>query len=113
MTPQIAPYGSWKSPISTADVYAKFVGLGEVQLDGNDLYWCEFRPEGRTVIVRRSPGQEVMDVTPPGYNVRTRVHEYGGGDYLVASGVVYFSNFTDQRIYRQEPGSEPVAFTRL
>ncbi|HEX9090020.1 MAG TPA: prolyl oligopeptidase family serine peptidase, partial [Anaerolineales bacterium] len=46
-------------------------------------------------------------------NVRTRVHEYGGGDYLVASGVVYFSNFTDQRIYRQEPGSEPVAFTRL
>jgi len=113
MTPQIAPYGSWKSPISAADVYAKFVGLGEVQVDREDLYWCEFRPEGRTVIVRRSPGQEVMDVTPPGYNVRTRVHEYGGGDYLVASGVVYFSNFTDQRIYRQVPGSEPAAFTLL
>jgi len=107
LAPQIATYGSWKSPISADDVFARSVGLGGIQLDGTDLYWAESRPEGRTVIVRRSAHQQPMDVTPPGYNARTRVHEYGGGAYLAAGGVVYFSNFADQRMYRQVPGSEP------
>jgi hypothetical protein len=112
MTPQIAPYGSWKSPISTDEVFAKFVDLGSPQLDGNTLYWGENRPDGRTVIVCRSSHQQTVDLTPPGYNVRTCAHEYGGGDYLAAGGVVYFSNFTDQRMYWQVPGSEPQLFTR-
>ena len=51
------------------------------------------------------------DVTPPGFNVRTRVHEYGGGAYTVDDGTIYFSNFADQRIYRQQPGKAPVAIT--
>jgi dipeptidyl aminopeptidase/acylaminoacyl peptidase len=54
-----------------------------------------------------------MDLTPAGYNVRTRVHEYGGGDYLAAGGGIYFSNFADQQMYRQVPGTEPELFTRL
>jgi dipeptidyl aminopeptidase/acylaminoacyl peptidase len=112
VTPKIASYGSWKSPIAAEDVFAKSVGLEGIRLDGDDLYWSEVRPEGRTVIVRRSPHGGTTDVTPPGYNVRTRVHEYGGGDYLVAGGVVYFSNFADQRLYRQVPGSEPEPWTR-
>jgi dipeptidyl aminopeptidase/acylaminoacyl peptidase len=113
MTPQIAPYGAWKSPISAQETFAKAVGLGGVQIDGTDLYWCEYRPDGRTVIVQRSVDGIFKDVTPGGYNVRTRVHEYGGGDYLVTGGVLYFSNFSDQRIYRQQAGSQPVAFTHL
>jgi dipeptidyl aminopeptidase/acylaminoacyl peptidase len=113
MTPQRAPYGSWKSPIAADEVFAKFVGLGGIQLDGNNLYWAESRPDGRTVIVCRSSTQQTIDLTPPGYNARTRVHEYGGGDYLAAAGAVYFSNFTDQRMYRQVPGSEPQAFTSI
>lgn len=112
MPPKIVPFGSWKSPIKTEDVFARFVGLGGIQLDGNTLYWCELRPDGRSVMVCRSPAQQPIDLTPPGYNVRTRVHEYGGGDYLVVDGVVYFSNFTDQIMYRQAPGSEPQPFTR-
>ena len=112
MTPQIAPYGSWKSPIAADDVFAKSVGLGEIQLDGNHLYWSEERPDGRTVIVRRSPPQGVTDVTPPEYNARTRVHEYGGGDYLAAGSVIYFSNFADQRLYRQASDGEPQPWTR-
>jgi dipeptidyl aminopeptidase/acylaminoacyl peptidase len=113
MTPQIAKYGSWKSPITADDVFAKFVGPGGVQRDGNNLYWSEARPDGRTVIVCRPPDQQAVDLTPPGYNARTRVHEYGGGEYLAAGGAVYFSNFADQRIYRQVPGSEPQPFTRI
>jgi len=59
------------------------------------------------VIVRRAPDGQTQDVTPPGFNVRTRVHEYGGGAFAVVGGVAYFSNFGDQRLYRQDPGAEP------
>ncbi|MDV6345346.1 S9 family peptidase [Nitrosomonas sp. Is37] len=113
MTPQIAAYGSWKSPITADDVFAKFIGLRGIQLDGNNLYWCELRPDGRTVIVCRASDKQTIDLTPPDYNVRTRVHEYGGGDYLAAGGMIYFSNFTDQQLYRQVPGEEPQSFTHI
>jgi dipeptidyl aminopeptidase/acylaminoacyl peptidase len=112
VTPKVAPYGSWKSPITAEEVFAKSIGLGGIRLDGDHLYWSEARPEGRTVIVRCSTDGETTDVTPPGYNARTRVHEYGGGAYLAAGGVVYFSNFSGQRLYRQVPGSEPEPWTR-
>lgn len=106
---QTAPYGSWKSPISAAMVAQADIRLSDVCLDGDDVYWLEGRPAegGRNVIVRRSPDGATADVTPAGFNVRTRVHEYGGGAYTVHRGVVYFSHFADQRLYRQDPGLEP------
>jgi dipeptidyl aminopeptidase/acylaminoacyl peptidase len=111
--PFVAPHGSWKSPISAEVVIAATVRLSSIALDGEDVYWLEMRPDegGRTTVVRRSPDGQTTDVTPTGYNVRTRVHEYGGGAYTVADGTVYFSNWDDQRLYRQEPGREPHAIT--
>ena len=66
---------------------------------------------GRNVIVRRSPDGTQTDVTPQPFNARTRVHEYGGGDYLAAGGSIYFSNFSDQRVHRQDAMGEPRAIT--
>lgn len=112
-TRQIAPYGSWKSPI-TADLIASgSVGLSQPRLDGDDAYWVELRPMegGRNVIVKRGQSGDRQDLNPPPTNARTRVHEYGGGDYTVAGGVVYFTNFVDQRIYRLVPGEEPQPIT--
>ena len=111
--PVTAPYGSWKSPITTGLIVAGAVGLGQIALDGDDVYWVEMRPSegGRMVVVRRGRYGERVDVTPEPYSVRTRVHEYGGGAFLVSYGVVFFSNFADQRMYRQDPGSEPRAVT--
>lgn len=114
--PKTAPYGSWSSPITSDLIVASAIGLGEIQLDGTDIYWLESRPQegGRSVIVRRGADGTVGDVTPPvttGFSVRTRVHEYGGGAYLVSGGVVYFCNDSDQRLYRQERGAAPVAIT--
>ncbi|MCH8207077.1 MAG: S9 family peptidase [Chloroflexi bacterium] len=107
------PYGSWKSPITSELIVAESVGLGQVHLDGDDVYWSEMRPSegGRNVVVRRTPDGRTSDVTPPPFNARTRVHEYGGGAFVVSEAVVYFSNFADQRLYRQEPGGEPQPLT--
>ena len=115
MPRNVAPYGSWKSPI-TADLLAStYVGLDELRIDGKDLYWNELRPanKGRNVIVQRKPDGTLTDITPTGFSARTRVHEYGGGCYLVQNGTVYFSNYTDQRFYRQDPASDPRPLTPL
>jgi dipeptidyl aminopeptidase/acylaminoacyl peptidase len=111
--PRTAPYGSWKSPISAAAIASGTVGLGHVALDARDIYWVEMRPAegGRQVVVRRTPDGRTADVTPPPLSARTRVHEYGGGAYAVSRGVVFFSNFADQRLYRQDPGAAPRPIT--
>ncbi|MDF0552755.1 S9 family peptidase [Kamptonema sp. UHCC 0994] len=110
---QIANYGSWKSPITSDLIVSGTIGLGGISLDGDDIYWMEGRPSegGRNVIVRRTSDGTIADVTPPPFNVRTRVHEYGGGAFLVADRTVYFSNFTDQRLYCQTIDSEPQPLT--
>jgi len=100
---QTAPYGSWKSPITSDLIVKESIGLGQVKMDGDDIYWIEMRPSegGRQVIVRLARDGGVVDVIAPEFNARTRVHEYGGGDYIAHDSIVYFSNFADQQLYRQ------------
>ncbi len=113
--PTVAPYGAWKSPITSGLIVAASVGLGRIAIDGDDIYWLENRPaeRGRSVLVRRSADGRQVDVTPPPFNVRTRVHEYGGGEVLVAAGEVFFVHFADQRVYRlaADAGAEPQPIT--
>ncbi len=87
--------------------------LYEPWLAERTAWWLEGRPaeSGRVVVMKSVAGSDPMDVTPAGFNVRTMVHEYGGGAYCVHKGTVFFSNFDDQRLYRQEPGATPVAIT--
>jgi dipeptidyl aminopeptidase/acylaminoacyl peptidase len=110
---RVAPYGSWESPISSDLIVRGVVGLSQVMTDHGVAYWMESRPgeDGRNVIVRRTADGSMEDVTPPPFNARTRVHEYGGGDFSVHDGTVYFSNFADQRVYRVPPGGEPEPLT--
>jgi dipeptidyl aminopeptidase/acylaminoacyl peptidase len=110
---QIAPYGSWKSPITSDLIVSSFVGLSQPLIDGDDCYWLEMRPSeaGRCVIVKRDAQGVVTDVNPAPFNARTRVHEYGGGDFAVRAGAVYFANFSDQRLYVCEGEAAPRAIT--
>src|SRR6516164_9587875 len=106
-SPKVAPYGSWKSPITSDLIVAQSISLSDVRLDGGGIYWLEGRPQeqGRSVVVRGGEGGQATDTTPQPYNARTRVHEYGGGAWTVSDGTVYFSNFADARLYRQASGA--------
>ena len=112
-SPTIAPFGSWKSPITSDLIVAQSIGLGGVVFDNNDIYLLEGRHQekGRSVLVKYSPDGQITEITPQPFNVRTRVHEYGGGSFLVNDGVVYFVNFQDQRLYQKLPNEDPKALT--
>ena len=110
---KIAPYGSWQSPITADLIASEAVRLSDVALDGPDIYWVEMRPSegGRSVIVRCPPDRQTTDITPAGFNVRTRVHEYGGRAFAVDQTSIYFCNYSDQQIYRQTPPADPEPIT--
>ncbi|HET7120784.1 MAG TPA: S9 family peptidase [Solirubrobacterales bacterium] len=113
--PEVAPYGSWRSPVSAAAVAraGRRLAAATIAADGA-VWWAEGRPEegGRVVLMRRPPGGEPEAVTPAATNVRTRVHEYGGGAWrLAAPDLVLFVDFADQRLYRQRLGEAPVPIT--
>ncbi|NJN55279.1 MAG: S9 family peptidase, partial [Anaerolineae bacterium] len=113
MNREIAPYGSWKSPITSDLIVAGSIGLGEIQLDGEAIYWLEMRPSenGRSALVKWTPDDGVEEMSAAGFNARTLVHEYGGGSFTVHDETLYFSNFVDQRVYVQYPHSEPEPLT--
>ena len=106
--PAVLPYGSWPSPIRIDDIVGAVVRLSDPWIDGDDVYWIEGRPAegGRSVLVRRSGDGYTADRTPPPFDVRSRVHEYGGGAYTVAGGTAVFSNVLDGRLYRLDPGDD-------
>jgi len=113
--PTAAPYGSWASPI-TLDLVAGEGGIAFSFLDVTEegLYWLESRPQekGRNALVFCPHGGTPVDVVPPDFNVRTRVHEYGGGAWFRDGAVVYCSNFDDSRLYRIDgPAAEPQPIT--
>ena len=105
----VAPYGAWRSPVTARLIAEGGVGIMWPQSTGESLYWTEMRPleDGRYVVVRRAPGGEIADVTPPGASARTLMHEYGGGMYVAfrneeGGESVLFSDQADQRLYRQD-----------
>jgi dipeptidyl aminopeptidase/acylaminoacyl peptidase len=102
------PYGSWRSSIRIDDIVGGTVRLTDPWIDGDEIYWIEGRPaeDGRSVLLDHSPDGTTHDVTPPPFDVRTRVHEYGGGAFTAAGGTVLFSHVADGRLYRLDPGGD-------
>lgn len=115
MPPTLAPYGSWLSPIKAEMLASAGVRLAELHSNGADLFWLEGRPleKGRGVVVRRAPDGSFHDLTPPEFNARTTVHEYGGGVYFADGQTLFFSNFADQRIYAVAVGAETNSGDRI
>ena len=105
----IAPYGTWRSAVTTQLMTEAAIGLSAFLVDGGDLYWLESRPgeAGRTCLCRRRADGAVEDVTPAPINVGSRVHEYGGGAYAVEAGRVVFSERKDGSLWLIEGAAPP------
>ncbi len=112
MNPAVAAFGEWDSPITAASLVGGAVGVGDLFVDGDDFWWSEARPDqgGRTAVVRRRDAR-VEEITPPDAYVRSLAHEYGGGAWCVASGVLYYVEVSDQRVRRLGPDGEPKLIT--
>ncbi|WP_052398217.1 S9 family peptidase [Streptomyces sp. NRRL F-5123] len=97
------PYGNWPSTITATAVSAALPQLSSLQWDGGEIHWLEGRPDsGRTVAVRHTLDGGTVDLTADSTDVRSRVHEYGGGAMLVRERVLSYVEASDQRIYRQD-----------
>ena len=105
-------FTQWEPAISAEEVLSDVIRLSEIQIEGKKAYWLEMRPaeKGRYVVVQRDETEKLRDITPSEFNVRTRVHEYGGGAYTVFNNIIYFVNFRDQRIYMQLEDSSKKKF---
>ncbi len=108
-----APFGSWKSPITSAVIASAAIRLSEITINNGDIYWNEGRPveEGRSVIVKRTDDGTLIDCIGREFNVRSKVHEHGGGSYLASDDMICFSNFKDQRVYLLRGDSPPKPMT--
>ncbi len=113
-TRQKAPYGEWLSPISAALVAAGSRSLARPYATGPNLYWLEGRATegGRMTLLRARDGGAASECTPFPFNVRTRVHEYGGAAYLPFDDSVLFSHFADNCLYLRQGNADPVHITR-
>ncbi|MGH9170780.1 MAG: prolyl oligopeptidase family serine peptidase [Acidimicrobiales bacterium] len=108
-----APCGTWESPIAATTLVEDRLRLSDLVVSGDEVYWSEGRPfeGGRVCLVKSDAAGNCSDLIPEGYSARTTVHEYGGRCFAVHEGVVYFSNFDDQRLYRVAPGESPEPIT--
>lgn len=112
---KIAAFGTWESPL-TAEMTArseKSSRTTNIVIDQDQIYWTEARPleKGRIVIIQRKKNGEIVERTPPGYDVRSKVHEYGGLSFTAKGEVLYFINSKDQRLYSQSLGDAPLQLT--
>jgi dipeptidyl aminopeptidase/acylaminoacyl peptidase/uncharacterized protein (DUF2132 family) len=108
-----APFGSWASPVTADLIVGESIRLGQTGVLGSDIFWSEGRPQeqGRNVLVWRSSDGRITDLTPAPLNVRSRVHEYGGGAFTLGRKAGFFVNDADQQIWRLRAGEAPHALT--
>ena len=73
------PFGEWPSPITAAEVASGQVKVSAPMVLGSDAWWQQGLPDegGRTTVMHSSGGKQTALLAAP-WNVRTRVHEYGG-----------------------------------
>ena len=111
--PVIAAFGSWESPVTTDLIVGETIRLGQLAVLDGDIFWTEGRPQeqGRNVLVWCSADGRTQDLTPAPLNVRSRVHEYGGGAFTVGRRAGFFTNDADQQIWRIRADEAPQALT--
>ncbi|MEX1323812.1 MAG: prolyl oligopeptidase family serine peptidase [Synechococcaceae cyanobacterium] len=93
------------APLPAELVVGRTPSLSEPLLRDGLLFWLEQRPHegGRTTLLMRAAGRSdsaPMELTPPPWNLRTRVHAYGGGSYAIGGGTLVFVHDGDGCLWR-------------
>src|SRR5262245_58445758 len=105
-----APHGSWVSPLRADRIAAGVKEIFAPRFGRGALHWLESHPaEGGRVALMQWQRASRRELTPASANVRTRVHEYGGGEYGFAGDVLVYVD--DARPGIQRLGAEPVPGT--
>ena len=107
------PYGSWDSPITASSLVEGVASITEIKTDNSNIWWSESRPDegGRVAIISQKNDETPKEITPEGSNVRSRVHEYGGGAWWTHRSSLFYVEFDDQRVRKKSEGSPPVILT--
>ncbi|XP_071522282.1 uncharacterized protein [Panulirus ornatus] len=112
--PQEAPYGTWKSPISSevvTEAVNEIVEAPQVDPVTGYVFWCEqlSNESRRNGVFHFNPEtRERIRWTSTEYDVRTWVHGYGGGAFTIYNNTLFFSHGGDNAIYRQDgPSGTP------
>ncbi len=108
--PTTRPHGSWPTPLTTERILSGALRLGRAQMDRGWVYWLEGRPSegGRQVVMRAKPGVEPREVTGGEENVRSLVHEYGGGEFRLHDGRIVYSDMASGTVrLRDVEGGAP------
>ena len=95
--------GFWNSPISSEMLTKTGFRAGNIQVLGKTVYWTESSSETENMVVLRSWNQSsgILNVIE-GYNIRTRVHEYGGQCFAVSEEYLYFVHDENGCIYKKD-----------
>ena len=111
--PIATPFGAWASAITADLIVGDSIRLGQLAVLERDVFWTEGRPQeqGRNVLVWCSENGRLQDLTPAPLNVRSRVHEYGGGAFTVGRRAGFLVNDADQQIHRIRADDPPKALT--
>jgi len=97
---------------SAAKAVAAGVDFAELQVGQHGLFWNEYRPEDAACRIWHWREGQAHCLTPPGFSVRSRVYEYGGGAFCLTEEGVVFVNEADQQLYRQPlTGETPEVLT--
>ena len=109
----VADYGTWASPITAQTISAGSRSLSYPCVVADTTFWLEgiAAEGGRVALLSCGPGTARKVLTDAPFNVRSRLHEYGGGAYLVDADTIYFSNFADNLVYVQQAQHAPRALT--
>ena len=97
--PRSAPFGSWSSPITATSIVSGVKGFAALTSNSRELFWLESRPDEAGRVTLMSLGERARELTPAPYNVRSRVHEYGGGAYHANDKWAFFVDFADQDVH--------------
>lgn len=109
----IADYGSWQSVVNPNDVYGPSDNITALQSVDDAIYFTQSdaEQEGQVGLYRMEADGDVTQVIEASFDVRSRVHEYGGAPFLGIGHSLFAVNYLDQRLYRIAPNQQPVAIT--